>query len=107
MDPDKSTPAPGPDALQPRTRNPLGAEPQATTLLNRLLAEALDTERHIMALLKIILSDSTVQGVFPSADARAIHRTLASHAAEVNGPACRFPNCDCSPMTCRAAEHPA
>ncbi|MBP2306303.1 hypothetical protein GBZ48_13190 [Azospirillum melinis] len=86
MDPDKSTPDPGSDTLQTRTRNPPGGELQATPLLNRLLADALDAERHIMALLKIILADTTVQGVFPSADARAIHRTLASHAAEVNGP---------------------
>lgn len=88
-------------------RNGLDSEHHTTAVLKRILAEARDGELHMMALLKTILADATVQAVLPIEDTRAYHRTLASHAADLNGPACRFPNCACAPIACRANQHPA
>lgn len=76
-------------------------------LFTRLLASVTDTERHIMALLKLILTDSLVHAMLPSGDVRTIHHILASHAVEVNGATCRFPNCDCAIMTCAVSQPPA
>lgn len=107
MDLDKSTAPPGTEPPQPSPHSSIDTGDPATTSLNRILASAIDAERHIMALLKIILADSMVQGVLPSRDIRALHRLLANHAAEVNGVGCRFPNCDCRLMTCPTYQLPS
>ena len=101
---DPSTAGSGPDTPQPAPRTVPDTEGQATSLLTRILSDATDAERTIMALLKAILTDPTVQATLPGADARAIHQVLASHAVEMNGAACRFPACDCHLLTCATGQ---
>lgn len=107
MDFDKSTAPYGTDIPQPSTHNSIDTGHHTMMSLDRILAGAIDTERHIMALLKVILADTTVQGVLPSEDIRAMQLVLAGHAVELNGAGCRFPNCDCRLTTCSTSQPPS
>lgn len=91
----------------PDSTAPIATGRHATALLDRILTDALAAERSVMMAIKTILADTTMQGALPMTDARALHHVLASHAVELNGAACRFPNCECRPATCPARETPS